>query len=173
MYPVWPPEVVTRGYGQYIREVLQPIAGEKPLLVTEFGVNSLEAGPEGQARMVKECWTEITQSGTAGGIVFGFADEWWKNYDNPQRPGNYWFRAAAPEDEARHDADPEEHYGILTADRQPKPAYHTVQEMYEEQDGLYARLIPAIIIGALLLAAIGLWYSGSRKRKNPQRLVHH
>ena len=90
--------------------------------MTEFGVNSLEAGEEGQARIVRECWAEILQSGTAGGIVFGFADEWWKNYDNPKRPGNYWFREGAPEDEARHDEDPEEHYGIMTADRKPKAA---------------------------------------------------
>jgi GT2 family glycosyltransferase/exo-beta-1,3-glucanase (GH17 family) len=172
VYPVWPPEVVTRGYGNYIREVLQPIAGEKPLLVTEFGVNSLEAGEEGQARIVGECWAEILKSGTAGGIVFAFADEWWKNYDNPQRPGNYWFRAGAPEDEARHDEDPEEHYGIMTAGRIPKPAYHAVQEMFREQDALYSRLIPATVMALLILSAIALWYKGSRKKKEEQLQIH-
>ncbi|HEV2293639.1 MAG TPA: glycoside hydrolase family 2 TIM barrel-domain containing protein, partial [Tepidisphaeraceae bacterium] len=132
LYPLWPPEVVAQGYGNYIKNVLQPIAGSKPLLMTEFGVNRIEAGDEGQARLVKQCWHDLLGAGACGGVVFEFADQWWKNYDNPLRLGNWWHRTAAPDDEKQHDQDPEEHYGLVTADRQPKPAFHVVRNLYDE-----------------------------------------
>lgn len=86
----------------------QVIAGEKPLLISEFGANTIEAGDEGQARLVHDSWQELLQAGAAGGIVFEFADEWWKNYDNPARSGDWWTRVPAPDDELRQDQDPEE-----------------------------------------------------------------
>ena len=45
--------------------------------------------------------------------MFEFADEWWKNYNNPARPGDWWTRVDAPDDELRHDHDPEETYGVM------------------------------------------------------------
>ena len=56
VYPLWPPEVVAAGFGNYIKQVLQPIAGNKPLLITEFGTNTIEAGEEGQARLLRSSW---------------------------------------------------------------------------------------------------------------------
>ena len=163
LYPLWPPEVVARGFGTYIEEVLQPLAGERPLLITEFGVNTIEAGEKGQAQTLRECWQGLRKAGACGGVVFEFADEWWKNYDNPRRSGSWWDRVSAPEDERRHDQDPEEHYGIMTAARQPKPAFTAVREFYAERDGpaglnsLGGRAIPAVIIGLLLLVAGFAW----------------
>ncbi len=155
LYPLWPPEVVARGYGNYIRDVLQPIAEDRPLLITEFGVNTLEAGESGQARFVRHCWEELRRAGAAGGFVFAFADEWWKNYDNPIRDNVWWSRVPAPDDELTHNKDPEEHYGILYADRTPKPAFRTVQVMFDEGETRRNRI--AIFIAVFFLAAFSIW----------------
>jgi cellulose synthase/poly-beta-1,6-N-acetylglucosamine synthase-like glycosyltransferase len=163
VYPVWPPEVTSRGYGNYIRDILKPIAGSKPLLITEFGINSLESGDEGQARVIKECWEEIKKQNTCGGIVFSFADEWWKNYDNPVRSDNYWYREQAVNDEAKHDEDPEEYYGLMTSDRQPKKAFYAVQSMYNENSVFLGHIIsiPGALVIALIMIAGYFTYKGA------------
>jgi hypothetical protein len=100
------------------------------VLVTEFGVNSLEASEERQAEVLKQCWDGLARRRCQGGMVFSFADEWWKNYENPIREPNWWRRAHAPDDHLRHDRDPEEYYGIVRSDRKPKPAYEMVRAMF-------------------------------------------
>jgi cellulose synthase/poly-beta-1,6-N-acetylglucosamine synthase-like glycosyltransferase len=132
LYPSWPREVVVAGYGDYIENTLKPIAAGRPLVISEFGQNSLEATVDKQAQVLRDCWKEIRKR-TAGGFVFSFADEWWKNYDNPVASGEWWQREYAPDDERTHDLDPEEYYGIVDSDRAPKPAYAAVKEMYTEQ----------------------------------------
>jgi hypothetical protein len=129
LYPAWPREVAVAGYGPYIESVLKPIAAGRPLLISEFGQNSLEATEARQAQVMRDCWAEI-RTRAAGGVVFAFADEWWKNYDNPIDSSDYWQRRYAPDDEKTHDLDPEEYYGIVTAEREPKPAYGAVSEMF-------------------------------------------
>jgi cellulose synthase/poly-beta-1,6-N-acetylglucosamine synthase-like glycosyltransferase len=133
LYPAWPREVAVAGYGPYIESVLRPLAGRRPLVITEFGQNSLEADDARQADLLRSCWREIRVR-AAGGVVFAFADEWWKNYDNPIPGEGYWMREFAPADHLTHDLDPEEHYGILTAERVPKPAYQVVRQMFRADD---------------------------------------
>src|SRR4030095_4619202 len=133
------------GYDAYLHDVRQPIAGAKPLLITEFGVNTVEVGEPGQARLLRQNWEGIRQGGAAGGGVFEFADEWWKNYDNPRGPGNWWDRVPAPDDEGQHDEDPEESYGLMTSDRHPKLAYGVVQELFAPAVGWDGRLVPALV----------------------------
>jgi hypothetical protein len=130
IYPFYPTEVAIVGYESFIREEIMPLAAGRPVLVTEFGVNSLEASEERQAEVLNECWDGLRAAGCQGGIVFSFADEWWKNYENPIREPNWWRRAHAPDDHLRHDRDPEEYYGILRSDRKPKPAYAMVRDMF-------------------------------------------
>jgi hypothetical protein len=132
LYPSWPREVVVRGYGEYLREVLQPVAGTRPLLVTEFGQNTLEASEEKQAAVLESCWKEIRVS-AAGGFVFGFVDEWWKNYDNPISSSDWWKREHAPDDEQHHDLDPEEHYGIFHVARREKPAAARIRALFQAE----------------------------------------
>jgi hypothetical protein len=99
--------------------------------VTEVGTNSVEAGEAGQARTYERLWGGIQRSGAIGGVAFEFADEWWKNYENPRALGAWWDgRLPAPGDEAQHDLDPEESYGLVTGERRPKPAFAAVQQMY-------------------------------------------
>lgn len=155
VYPLWPPEVVANGYGNYIQKVLQPIAGNKPLLITEFGANTIEAGEEGQARLLASSWQGLQSNGACGGVVFEFADEWWKNYDNPKRAGDWWDRKPAPDDEKQHDLDPEEYYGVVTGERQPRMAAPAVKQMFTTSSS--ARALPAAAVTMLVLLAAGGW----------------
>jgi hypothetical protein len=155
VYPLWPPDVVANGYGKYIERVLQPIAGNKPLLITEFGANTIEAGEDGQARLLRSSWQGLQSAGACGGVVFEFADEWWKNYDNPKRQGDWWDRKAAPDDEKQHDLDPEEYYGVMTGERQPRMAASTVKEMFSIASG--GRGLPVAVVTLLILFALAGW----------------
>jgi hypothetical protein len=132
LYPAWPREVSIMGYGRFIRQVLLPEAAGRPVLVTEFGQNSLEVPEERQAELLIDCWGSIREL-TAGGFVFEFADEWWKNYDNPVEKGVWWKREHAPDDEVAHDLDPEEYYGIFDSARRPKLAVSAVRQMFHEE----------------------------------------
>lgn len=130
IYPFYPTEVAAMGYERFISKHIMPLTGGRPVLITEFGINSLEASEQRQAEVLQECWKGLLAAGCQGGIVFSFADEWWKNYDNPVIEPDWWRREEAPNDHLRHDRDPEEHYGIVYANRDPKPAYDTVREMF-------------------------------------------
>lgn len=166
IYPLWPPEVVANGYGNYIQKVLQPIAGNKPLLITEFGANTIEAGDEGQARLLRSSWQGLRSAGACGGVVFEFADEWWKNYDNPKHSGDWWNREPAPDDEKVHDLDPEEYYGVMTAERQPRIAAAAVKEIFATS--LARRAAPAATVGVLVLLAAGIWGTARWRRRVPR-----
>jgi hypothetical protein len=84
--------------------------------------------------VIEGCWREIRAS-SSGGFVFGFVDEWWKNYDNPIGEGDWWKRAHAPDDEKHHDLDPEEYYGIFHVSRSEKPAAAAVRAMFRAEEG--------------------------------------
>jgi hypothetical protein len=60
----------------------------------------------------------------------------------------------APDDEKTDDLDPEEHYGWMTADRQPKPAFTVVAAMYAARPETTTRNIPLLVVISLALVAI-------------------
>lgn len=161
VYALWPPELVARGYGNFIRDVLKPLAGNKPLLIAEYGTNSLEAGEDGQARLTVACWQQLRAAGAVGGFAFEFADEWWKNYCNPKIEGAWWDRELDLDDHLVHDRDPEEHYGLMTIDRQPKPAYAAIAEAYgaaaagPDSPDRRAFLLVGTLVGLGLLCFLG------------------
>jgi hypothetical protein len=169
VYPLWPPQVVALGYDGYVRRILRPIAADKPLLITEFGVNTLEAGEEEQGPILARTWQALRTTDAAGGVVMEFADEWWKNYDNPRNPRDWWDRAVAPDDELQHDNDPEEYYGLVTAERQPKPAFAVVQHMFSSQESRSSRLVPTIIVAVLAQTSAIAWVVAWRARRRRSR----
>jgi hypothetical protein len=166
LYPAWPYEVTVKGFGPYLRDVVRPLARGRPLVITEFGINSLEAGEQRQAEVLGDCWREIGRSDVAGGVVFEWSDEWWKNYDNPIPGKGYWERRYDPNDAAHHDADPEEYYGIVRADRAPKPALSAVRNMWRRS--MPSR--PAMPWVALAALGAATWLAfrrpAGRSRKN-------
>lgn len=87
---------------------LQMIADSKPLLLGEFGIDSLREGEQRQAEILG--WKlELTfRGGAAGAIVYSYTDD--------------WFRGGQQiEDWA---------FGLTTRDRVPKPAFAVVRERF-------------------------------------------
>lgn len=87
---------------------LQMLAESKPLLLGEFGLDSVR---EGEARKCEALGWQIEaafRSGLAGAIVFSFTDDWW--HDGKRVEG--W------------------QMGLTTNDRQPKASFGVVQKMF-------------------------------------------
>ena len=89
---------------------LQNLAGERPLLLTEIGLDSRRNGEEVQAASLKWQIETSFEKGCAGAFVFAWTDEW-------HRGG--------------HDIEDWD-FGLTTRDRKPKPALTAVTEAFEE-----------------------------------------
>lgn len=64
-------------FGNYLRR-LQNLAGNKPLLLAEFGLDSQANGEEKQADVLAWMTEEACRAGTAGVTVFSWSDQWWR-----------------------------------------------------------------------------------------------
>src|SRR3989449_6225707 len=87
---------------------LQNIAEDKPLVLTEFGVDSQREGADAQAELLSWMIRAGFESGAAGTFVFSWTDDWFTG-------------GAQIADWA---------FGLVDAQRRPKPAYHAVQAQY-------------------------------------------
>ncbi|ACD83456.1 Glycosyltransferase [Methylacidiphilum infernorum V4] len=97
---------------------LQNIAGEKPLLISEFGMDSLRHGEEEQANLLEEHIRIVFQSGLAGTILFSWTDEWFAG-------------GMDVEDWA---------FGLVKKDRKAKKSYHVVGKLFQNSSlPLYKR----------------------------------
>jgi len=89
---------------------LQNVADERPLVLTELGLDSLRNGLEAQAQVVEWKVREAYASGAAGAFVFAWTDE--------------WHRGGAEID----DWD----FGLVDRDREPKPALAAARRAFAE-----------------------------------------
>ncbi len=89
---------------------LQNIAGERPLMMTEIGLDSRRNGEEEQARSIDWQVRAAFSVGCAGAFVFAWTDEWHR--------GGY----------AIEDWD----FGLTTRGRDPKPALAAVSRAFAE-----------------------------------------
>jgi O-antigen biosynthesis protein len=87
---------------------LQNLAGDRPLLMSEMGLDSMRNGEEGQARSLEWQVRTTFEAGCSGAFVFAWTDE--------------WYRGGAEVDDWA--------FGLTTRDRQPKPALHAVQRAF-------------------------------------------
>jgi len=87
---------------------LQNIAEDKPLVLTEFGVDSIREGEEHQAELVTMMVRAGFESGAAGCFVFSWTDDWFTG-------------GAQIADWA---------FGLVDAKRGIKPAYRAIQAQY-------------------------------------------
>lgn len=89
---------------------LQNLAGDRPLLITELGLDSRRNGEEAQARVLELQVRSAFATGAAGTFVFAWTDEW-------HRGG--------------HDV-LDWDFGLVDRERQPKPALAAVRRAYAD-----------------------------------------
>lgn len=87
---------------------LQNIAGPKPLLITELGLDSRAHGEEAQAAFFSQQLPAAFAAGAAGTFAFAWTDEWWRG----GKAVTDW------------------QFGLVTREREPKPALPAVAEAY-------------------------------------------
>lgn len=87
---------------------LQNIAGHKPLLLAEAGVDSIREGDEGQARLTAMHLRAAFEEGACGAVAFAWTDEWWRG---------------------GHDV-ADWAFGLVNRQRQPKPAAAAVADVF-------------------------------------------
>ncbi|MCU0770440.1 MAG: glycosyltransferase [Verrucomicrobia bacterium] len=89
---------------------LQMLAENRPLVLGEFGIDSLREGETRQAEILGWSIELACRAGLAGTVVFSFTDEWHKD-------------GVRIEDWKM---------GLTTADRQPRPACDRVRETFQQ-----------------------------------------
>src|SRR5262245_9257382 len=87
---------------------LQNIAEDKPLVLTEFGVDSIREGEDHQAELLAMMVRTGFESGAAGCFVFSWTDDW---FTGGSQIADWAF-------------------GVVNAKRQPKPAFEAVRAAY-------------------------------------------
>ncbi|MBI3943386.1 MAG: glycosyltransferase [Chloroflexi bacterium] len=113
---------------------LQNMAGSKPLVISEFGLDSRQHGSDAQASYLDWQTQEIFQMGCAGAVAYAWTDEWFRNGRNVDE----WL------------------FGIVDRERQPKPAYHAMahrfaQVPFGEQNWPWVSVVIAVYNGASTL----------------------
>jgi glycosyltransferase involved in cell wall biosynthesis len=94
---------------KYLRR-LQNIAGNRPLLMSEVGLDAMRNGQEKQAAVLDWQIRTCFATGCAGVVIFSWTDE--------------WFRGGAHVDDWA--------FGLTDHDRNAKPALHVVSQAFRE-----------------------------------------
>ncbi len=89
---------------------LQNIAGNRPLILSEIGLDSIRNGETAQARSLEWQLGTAYASGCAGAFVFSWTDEWYRGGQDVQD----WA------------------FGLTTRTRQPKPALAAVKHVFAD-----------------------------------------
>ena len=89
---------------------LQMLAQSKPLLLGEFGMDSLREGESRKCETLTWQTEGAFRAGLAGAVVFSFTDDWFKD----GRQIEDW------------------QMGLTTRDRRPKKSFHTVGELFRK-----------------------------------------
>jgi glycosyltransferase involved in cell wall biosynthesis len=87
---------------------LQNVAGDKPLVLTEFGADSIREGEEQQAELLAMMVRTGFEAGAAGCFVFSWTDDWFT--------GGFQVADWA--------------FGLVDARRGPKPSYRRIRTVY-------------------------------------------
>ncbi|MCE0483131.1 MAG: glycosyltransferase [Methylacidiphilales bacterium] len=118
---------------------LQNLAGDKPLILSEFGMDTIRHPEEEQARLLTEHVTAVFQSGLAGTFIFSWTDEWFTD-------------GVDVTDWA---------FGIITSDRRPKASYRALQPLLKNPERpLYERFKPETELP--MVSVIVCSYNGAR-----------
>ena len=90
---------------------LQNLAKDKPLVLTEFGIDSMREGTAEQAQTLAWQVRAAFESGVAGVSIFAWTDDWFT--------GGFQVEDWA--------------FGLVDRERHKKPAFHAVQRLYQGQ----------------------------------------
>jgi len=99
---------------------LHNIAGDRPLVMAEIGLDSRRHGEQNQADVLKWQVGTAFRAGCAGAFVFAWTDEWHVTYLDEEGRGHGGFEI--------EDWD----FGLTDRLRRPKPALATVREAFAE-----------------------------------------
>ena len=110
---IYAPDIVSHAlkYKGCVEWLKKNVAGDKPLIISEFGLSVSAYGPgnygrggnteEEQRDGTINMYEDLICAGATGGCAFEWNDEWWKNYDYSG-------------DQHKHEtSDPEEWFGIM------------------------------------------------------------
>ena len=92
---------------------LQLLAGERPLMLAELGLDSIRNGEQAQAAFYREYLPILYDRGLCGAVLFSWTDEWAVN----NRPIEDWA------------------FGLTRVDRSAKPAFEAVRENFRQLPG--------------------------------------
>ena len=116
---------------------LQNLTGEHPLILGEFGMDTIRHSQEEQAEMLGWHIDSIVKCGLAGTILFTWTDEW---FTGDQEVTDWAF-------------------GIVTRERQPKKAFHTIQRKLGRNDSILPHLpLPSTPFVSVIVCS----YNGAR-----------
>jgi len=87
---------------------LQMLADSKPLLLGEFGFDSIRETEQRKRELLNWQIETVFRAGLAGGVVFSYTDDWWRG----GQPIKDWAM------------------GLTTRDRKPKDSFHEVQNAF-------------------------------------------
>lgn len=87
---------------------LQNLAKDKPLVLTEFGIDSMREGAAEQAQILSWQVRAAFESGVAGTVIFSWIDDWFT--------GGFQVEDWA--------------FGLVDREHHKKPAYHAVHKLY-------------------------------------------
>jgi glycosyltransferase involved in cell wall biosynthesis len=87
---------------------LQMLADAKPLLLGEFGIDSIREGEESKSELLKSQIEIACRAGLAGTIIYSFTDDWFSG----GRQVDDWA------------------FGLTNRQRQPKASFRVVQQLY-------------------------------------------
>jgi O-antigen biosynthesis protein len=90
---------------------LQSLAGDKPLVLTEFGVDSMREGRDGQAAILAWQTRAAFELGAAGTSIFAWTDDWFT--------GGFQIEDWS--------------FGLVDRERNRKPAFQEVQRVYRAE----------------------------------------
>jgi len=93
---------------------LQNLAGDRPLVLTEIGIDSIREGRKAQAKILSWQVRASFEGGVAGAVIFSWTDDW-HAYSGPE--------GFQVEDWA---------FGLVDRQRRRKPAFWAVKNLYDD-----------------------------------------
>ncbi|MGH7796467.1 MAG: glycosyltransferase [Candidatus Binatia bacterium] len=92
---------------------LHNLAGDRPLVLTEIGIDSIRNGPAFQAETLAWQLRASFETGVAGTVIFSWTDDWYAYSGAEGFPVDDWA------------------FGLVDRKRREKPAFYAVKEYYD------------------------------------------